>query len=191
MIAGIQRVVITPTPNNWRFKEAMRRWPMTYDLYRQVFADLNMPLLDGVEEIECSKDEAFGRLDRELGIDVILSWPNGMRACLQEKILLTTFDTATVEYMNDPRTGEKGDWFHLMPNYYLVAYSQKASLEFRRWVLLDWAALQRETLRGNIHWQIRPNQGGARSNFKFVPFEKIPQSCIIACSWLRAQLSLF
>ena len=184
-MAGIARIVIVPTPNHQRFRDAKERWSTCYATYRQIFADLGIPLAEGTEELECSEEEALGRLDRKLGIDVILSWDNGMRATLQEKILFTSFGTVTVEYMNDPNAGEWGDWHHLMGNYYFVAYSKKPSLEFWSWILLDWAAVQRETLRGNISWQLKPNRPPARANFKYVPFDELPSSCIIARSGAR------
>lgn len=184
-MAGIQRIVIkNPKEKDWRrYRDARRRWPACYRIYREIFARLGMPLSDGVKEIECTAEDAFGRLDRKLGIDVIFKWPIGMQATLQEKFLFTSFGTATVEYMNDPNIGDEGDWFHLMANYYFVGYSKPKELDFWSWRLLDWAALQRETIRGNITWGLRYNwKSPAKANFKYVRFDEIPQNCIIATS---------
>ena len=58
-MAGIKRVHITDVVNGrgaWRFRDSRRLWPAANQLYRDAFADIGMPLADGDEELECSKD---------------------------------------------------------------------------------------------------------------------------------------
>lgn len=139
-----------------------------------------LPLLPNETTIDCAGDTVAASYDRQFGVDVLLRFASGMQATLQEKFLGTTFDTVTVEYYQDWRTEEPGDWFRLRVDYYFVGYHQPDASTFRRWILLDWPAVQRATSRGLIDWQERRNaKDGARASFRYVAFDAIPAECII------------
>ena len=184
--AGITRVHIMDVITGagaWRFREAQARWPAANALYRGVFAALRMPLLPGDEEIECDENEFNAGYDKFLGIDVILCFTSGMEVTLQEKFLFTRYKTVTVEYMQDWRSQEQGDWFHMKAQYYFVGYDRIRALSFQDWILLDWAAAQRATSAGQIVWhELTNRQDGARASFRYMPFDEFPLSCIVACS---------
>jgi len=141
----------------------------------------------GYEEIEVSRDSFMAGYDRFLGIDVLLKFDNGMESTLQEKFLFTTFDTVTVEYMDDWENGIEGDWFRLKAQYYFVGYQKKGALEFSRWVLLNWPRVQLASVRRDIEWHEEFNQNdGARASFQWTPRTEIPKYCKLMDSerWL-------
>ena len=184
--AGITRFHITDkvsSRGSWRFEWAMKYWPVANVLYRQVFAQLGMPLLPGEEDMRCSLAEFQAGYDYQLGIDVILRPLGGNECTLQEKFLGTEFNTVTVEHCQDWLTLEPGNWFKLKAQYYFVGYDAKGSLRFDPWMLLDWPRLQRATAQGRMEWRMRSNEeDGARASFMYVPFDKVPSDVIVASS---------
>ncbi len=181
----IQRIRIIESINGqggWRFTESMRREPCANFVYQQVFRAIGCTLLnDSIDEVKCTKADKVSGLDLLLGIDVILTFNNRMQSTIQEKFLFVDRQTVTVEYYQNPRIEDEGDWFKLKAQYYFVGYDRTKFEFFQDWILLDWPQVQRETIRGNINWQLRDNRrDNARANFKFTEFSGIPLSCIVA-----------
>jgi len=206
LIAGIRRFVITDeirSKGAWRFSESKKRHIVASELYREIFERQGRSLLSGYDEILCSKKEFNAGYDYALGIDVLLTLREGGVFTLQEKFLFKDFKTVTVEYMQNPFTGELGDWFTMKAQLYFVGYDRQhircaqyrtfdkeiitsqcpecfKPFNFQDWILLNWPAMK---LEKNIPWELLSNmRDGARANFKFVPFDKIPVHCIIAIS---------
>ena len=183
---GIVRVNIINDANGagaWRFLKAKKRWPAANRLYRKIFDTLNMPLSPGEGEIRCTPEEFEAGYDKDLGVDVIFRFKSGMEATLQEKFLFTRFKTVTVEYMQNWRIEEPGDWFHMKAQYYFVGYDRTEAYTFQDWILLDWAAVQRATNTGTLRWEERRNRkDGAQASFKFAQFDAFPRTCIVANS---------
>lgn len=202
---GIERIYITDSivgRGAWRFIWARDHWSAANAIYHDAFAELGMPLSPGSKIIRCSKAQRDAMVDRELGIDVYLHFENGMQATLQEKFLSYRESTVTVEYMQDPRLDEEGDFFNLRCQYYFVAYDRSGSadayrrlrtssairrqfdldnLRFEDWILCDWLATTRATLQNRLHWNIRANRhDGARANFAWAYFDDIPDDCVMA-----------
>jgi len=184
MKAGIQRVIITDPVSGrgaWRFEKSKLRYPAANKVYRETFAISGMPLLPGYEEIRCTQAEFVAGYDHELGIDVVLNFESGICATLQEKFLYTTYRTVTVEYEQNWRTGEFGDWFNMKAQYYFVGYDRNDSRSFDEWILLDWPAAARLTAMGQLRWQERRNKrDGARASFKYLNFAAFPDSAVVA-----------
>jgi len=203
---GIKRINITNELNGrgaWRFWQAQRRWGAANQVYRDAFDCL----ADGYEVMNLTNADFEAGYDRFLGIDVILQFERGMEATLQEKFLFTTFRTVTVEYWQNWRTKEPGDWFNMRAQYYFTGYDRKHSeckvtprlveqeahsrictccgtqFTFQDWIILNWAQVLLETERGNIKWHERRNQNdGARASFRWAPFSAFPTGCTIAKS---------
>ena len=155
-------------------------WTLADDLYHSIFKGYLAP---GAQVIDCTLDEFKAGYDKFLGIDVLLTFVNGMTLTMQEKFLTTKYNTVTVEYFNDPRTGEPGDWCELKAQLYFVGYWDKKAPHdgFRKWILLDWPMTVLQTQKGMIPWSERGNtHSAARANFKFVKFAQVPKSCIVA-----------
>jgi len=142
-MAGIVRVEImdsTSGRGGWRFRDSRKLWPAANILYRHLFESVGMPLASGYEVLRCTKDEFEAGYDYALGIDVLLTFENECTATLQEKFLFTKYNTITVEYYQDPRTGDKGDWFNMKCQYYFVGYDfPKTGERFTTWAMLDWS----------------------------------------------------
>jgi hypothetical protein len=185
-MVGITRFNITDEikgKGKWRFEEARKYWNIADALYRQIFSDLNMPLLQGEEIINCSREEFQAGYDYQLGIDIVIR-PHGQgESTLQEKFLFTDFYTVTVEHCQDWLSLERGDWFKLKAQYYFVGYDPQGNLRFDNWVLLDWPRLQRATAQHRVPWHLRGNlKDGAQASFMYVKFEKLPPEVIVRSS---------
>jgi hypothetical protein len=182
-MAGVTRIDITDTMNGrgaYRFQQSRRMWDAANDLYRKIFNHLNMPLEDGVESLMVSKDQFMAGYDYALGIDVILKFSAGSEMTLQEKFLFTKYKTVTVEYMQDWRTGEQGDWFNMKCQLYFVGYDSVKSGKFTDWVLLDWPRVQMATMQNRINWSERRNQNdGARASFRYADMYSFPPDCVL------------
>lgn len=184
--AGITRITITDQVSGrgaWRFAESQPLQPVANQLYRDTFMRAGLMLLPGDEENPTSGQEFDAGYDKQLGIDVFLRFASGMQATLQEKFLTTgdRFTTVTVEYYQDWRIQEPGDWFKMRCDYYFVGYHQRGVHRFDKWILLDWPAIQRATTQGRISWQEMPNmRDNARASFKYTAFDDIPDECVIA-----------
>lgn len=180
--AGITRINILGEktgPGAHRFEESVRLRPDANVIYRMIFDRMGYNLMPGDTTIDCTKDEFAAGYDIKYGSDIFLQFTTGMQATLQEKFLSTDFDTVTVEYYNDPKTKHVGDWFTMRVAYYFVGYHVNC-LCFRKWILLDWPAIQRATSRGLISWGERCNSAeNAKASFCYVPFDLIPRNCII------------
>lgn len=181
---GITRVRITDEINGrgaYRFDQSRSHWGEANKLYRNIFEKLRTPLLPGEEEIRCTKIEAISRLDWQLGIDLFLGLAHGGTASVQEKFLFTTFDTITVEYMQDPEQKKEGDWFNMQCQYYFVAYDYPPEDGlFETWALLDWPRVQRATAQGRIAWFDRINgKDGAQASFKYTDMNRLPDDVVV------------
>jgi hypothetical protein len=101
----------------------------------------------------------------------------------QEKYLsfkYSSFGTLTVEYMQNPQTKEKGDWFKLAPQFYFCGYFNESETDFIKYVLVDWPKLVLNSNDGLIVWYDNKNQdGNARASFRYTYFKNIPDDCII------------
>lgn len=184
---GITRIVITDTLHGagaYRFKESAARQPAANGLYRTIFERLGMPLLPGELQLRVTKDEFEAGYDHYLGIDVIFTFANLQETTCQEKFLTYHTSTVTVEYYQNPLTGEQGDWFKMKPDYYFVGYDRYQKNSFQDWLMLNWPLTRQMTNQGLITWDVQSNKrDGARANFKYVPFSLVPSDCVVHGMW--------
>lgn len=179
---GIARFNITDTITGrgaHRFDDSRALHPAANLLYASIFEGLDMPLAAGSKTIDCTKREFEAGYDYALGIDVVLTFMGGQTATMQEKFLFTTFNTITVEYMQDWRTDEPGDWFNMKCQYYFVGYAPNKR-NFTNWILVDWLRLMQSTMQNRVPWELQNNkEDGARASFKHVKFDRVPLDCIV------------
>lgn len=188
-MVGITRFKIKgeyTTPGGQRFIDAMKYWDRANNLYRQIFACVKMPLFDGEEIIECTREEFEAGYDYQLGIDLILRPIGYCESTLQEKFLFTSFNTLTIEHCNDWLTLTPGDWYKLKANYYFVGYDKEQICgTLYPWILVNWQELVHQTALGHIAWKLRGNdvaKVGARASFMYVPFNKVPNKAVLLSS---------
>lgn len=162
--------------NNWRRKQELRGRPIADNIYISVFG----PSV-GINRYE---KEDNNILDRKFAIDVTLTTNSGLVLVGQEKFLshkYINFGTVTIEHMQNPLTGERGDWFKMGVQFYLTAYYNNKHTGFEKWALLDWPAIVVATDAGLLNWRDNENkQDGARASFRYVKMDEIPSGCIIA-----------
>ena len=179
MKAGIQRIEITDQINGrgaGRFRVAQKYHQAINQVYRNIY-----PLSIGCDYIQCSANEKLARYDIDFGVDVLLNLVNGQTITIQEKVLGTTYSTVTVEYYQNPQTGEEGDWFKLKCDLYFVGYGTTPP-RLDRWILLDWNRVK--LYHNQIPWWCNSNKkDGARANFLAANFWQIPDVCIIAAEY--------
>lgn len=139
-------------------------------------------------------------LDKSFAIDTILHLPNGLPLTVQEKFReynKAAYGDFTLEYMNDPETGEEGEWFHLCADIYFYGYANKARNGWFRWYLLKILDLKLAILSGSIRLRGPiPNTPPARANFYAAYWAQMHPDCILASynpiPWQkRAQQVLF
>jgi hypothetical protein len=174
---GIQRINITDKATGsgaWRFNVASKYYADIHQIYRMLFPTL----LPGNEFLDCTAQEKLGRYDIDFGVDLIFNYVNGHSSTIQEKILTTVYNTVTVEYYQNPKTMEPGDWFKLKCDYYFVGYGKKEAATLDRWILLDWNQVRLHSAA--INWGIRENKyDGAKASFKYADFTSFPDNCVV------------
>lgn len=175
-MSGIERIKIAEFSSylNERSAKAESCNQVIDDIYRQC-----LPLAPGLEPKYVSKADVGAMYDMIEGIDVILTLSDGSRVTLQEKVLFTTFRTATFEIKKT--SGKPGAWFYCTAQLYFVGYVSPDSAQVTSYVLIDLARLKIEHNRNTLKWQHRKNsKEGRKEEFMFIQFDDIPQSCIIA-----------
>lgn len=159
--------------NDPRQKLNRAMMPFIDDVYYSVFGRAIQ-----IKRIEQPDDYI---LDRKFAIDTIITLPTGCILTGQEKCLDTTFGTLTVEYMQNPLTNEKGDWFNLAAQFYFCGYATKRRDSFSMWVIVNWASLVLSAFNHSFKWLENKNKDGkARASFKYIKFTDIPGNCLIA-----------
>lgn len=162
-----------------RRQQELRMRPAADNIYRAVFDVTDIQRFDDHEDRHI--------LDRLHAIDVMLMLQNGMILTGQEKFLSpdkAKFQSLTVEYEQDQKTGEQGDWFHLASQLYFCGYADPQFTHFQSFVIVYWPMLVFETSRGAIIWQQNRNKNNfAKASFKYINFAQIPKSCLIAGKW--------
>lgn len=154
--------------------------PIADDIYKKTFGD-SITIKRGNNII----------LDTEFAIDIEITLPNKQIIIGQEKFLSNEFsdrNSLTVEYMQDPASGEKGDWYKLACQFYMCAYFNDAKTEFIKYIIVNWLQLvlwnnlinDEDVTNDKYYWRSQPNKDGkARASFKYINFKDIPTSCII------------
>lgn len=190
-MSGITRIKIISDWHDWRTRLAEDHAGIADDIYQYSFMGIGLPLQDGVEYINVTKDDAKSRYDWQEGIDVILQFDNGSRATLQEKFL--TFNENTATFEETKTSGSPGAWYYCTAQYYFVGYTRQywdwknrilfpePIIDFQDWIMLDLAAMHRADAKNEIEWQFNRNgQDRRRASFRFVHFQNIPLNCIIS-----------
>lgn len=173
---------------NPRRLQELKMRPIADKIYR-------LTLGDEIEIKRVEREDAY-LLDKEFGIDVTITMYSGMVLTGQEKFLshnYAKYRSVTIEYMQNPITGERGDWFKLAPMFYFVGYMTESGGGFYPWVLVNWPAIVLATGKGKVIWLENANKDGhARASFRYTIMDKIPSDCIIASNLTKdtGQLSL-
>jgi hypothetical protein len=175
---GIERIKIDSSWNDWRIKMSKDLSPTSSMLYRKIF-----DLLDGEEDITCSKKDAISRYDWKEGIDVLLHFTNGTKATLQEKFLDWKDDTCTFEEVKTD--GTPGVWYYCTAQYYFVGYARRYKeehiLQFQSYIMVDLPGLHRADLSKKLPWYRNQNRNdGRKATFRYLYFKDVPEDVVIS-----------
>ena len=165
--------------NNRRRKQELKGRPIADEIYKKVFGQEIL-----IERFE--REENY-QLDLIFAMDVKIVMPIGLILVGQEKFLSyenKKYQSITVEYMQNPVIGERGDWFKLAVQFYFTAYFNEPETCFDLWVLTNWMNVVLCTMDNKIMWKSGANtRTNARANFKYCNMYQLPAHCIIASSW--------
>lgn len=157
-----------------RRRQELAGRPLADAIYTRVLKAKSIQRFDHVEE-------ETHLLDRVYGIDVEVTLPTGQVLTGQEKFLSASYaryNSLTIEYMQNPTTGECGDWFKLCPDFYAVAYFAEDNTSFAKWAIVDTSLLKLATAYGHIEWQENANKDGrARASFRYIDLSALPATC--------------
>ncbi len=117
---------LKPFDEDWGYN--LRMQPFMDAIYRSIWGN----------RIRIKRE--LGALDKDRGIGVINEMPSGLTISLQEKARrykYRHFQQFTVEYSNNPLTGEKGEFYKLAANYYFYGYAFPNEHGFCEWRIID------------------------------------------------------
>lgn len=182
-MAGITRIRIVGDWTNKRLTMSQALAPTADGIYRQLFNSLNMPLAQGVEIVECTKESAAARYDWHEGIDVVLKFADGYRGTLQEKFLEYWESTMT---FTEKQKQKPGAWYTCTAQYYfcgyVVDYRRGRQLDFRDWMLVDFPRLHRVDAARKLPWLYKGNaeKDWEGITFRYLRFNEVPAECVVS-----------
>lgn len=183
-MSGIVRINIVSDWNDWRVQMAKNLAPTADKIYRELFNSISMPLQDGQEKVECTKEEAQARYDWKEGIDCLLYFTDGTKATLQEKYL--TFPTSTATFEEKKTSGEPGAWYYCTAQYYFIGYARHykistSNIYFNDWIMVDLPGLHRADHAHVLPWKYNLNgRDGRRASFRYLLFDDIPPQAVVS-----------
>ena len=140
-------------------------------------------LIPQVRTVERSKGDI---LDQTYHIDAALVLGNGSRLTVQEKFRRSDamrYDNITVEYYQDYRTRERGEFFQLCSQLYLYGVVSQDESRVERLILIrvaDWMLSMADMTEAEIRrkWQVC-NDDRSRASFLAIPVKQIDPQCIV------------
>jgi len=161
------------------FEEQMR--PLIDEAYRKVFSAIS-------KITRCEKDENSNQLilDTEFAIDTIIRFIDGSLLTLQEKVrrfeYYKKYNDFTFEYFNNPDTEEQGEWFKLASQFYFYGFATPDESDFARFYILNvgnFRIFLKKNYGNNLFERVRRNKPPCRANFITIPFDEIPDFCLL------------
>jgi len=155
-----------------QFQERMK--PAALRIYRRLFP--------GCEVEDLRKEGVKVHvLDKEFGIDSLLTTKQGQWFSIQEKYRAhkwIQYLDFTQEYMNAAGTEHEspGEWFKLGAQLYFYGWANEAETDFEKWAILDVAAYKLLVERAGGLAAIgtkRQNRIHGRASFFAIPIEKL------------------
>lgn len=165
----------------------MNTWNDDFELSKYV-----EPLQDAVykkiwgDKITIERVRA-GELDRLSHVDVTITLKHGQKIRGQEKALrqrYAGFNTFTLEYLQNRKTQEQGEWFSLDAHFYLTGYLSEDNRSYASWMIIDLLKFNQWINGMDEAFIVRHLRATTSSNASFiwVPVDLIPDECIIARS---------
>lgn len=162
----------------------MSTWDERLELERagQKPADEIYTTLFNATRVERFSHERNLLIDQQLGVDCIIHMANGQAMTLQEKFRAPRWNKyppqLTIEYMGNPQTGERGDWFNCAAQLYSVGYFRDDMNGFASFLIVNLAQLWYADNMLNLDWELKQNRY-ANASFKALNWADIPKSAIV------------
>jgi len=141
---------MTDFEQNERRKAEIKARPYIDAIYKETWKVKNITRADQ------QSDERLKYMDKYLHIDTVIELSDGEHINLQEKSLgydKRNFNTVTLEYYNNPKTGELGDYFLCEAQAYFCGYVNENNTGFCKWWILDMIKLREMIMKnGGIKW---------------------------------------
>jgi len=175
---------------NIELSETMQ--PYTEKILLSIFPSIDKIIRTTFDE----NDEVKQILDKELGVDAIIRFKNQSIITLQEKVrdfCFRNYDDFTIQYYTNRFSKTKYQWFKLASQLFFYGYVNEKEDGFLKWYIINIPAIRiflSETkikeengisyfkLQDNHKWKKVQDNSKNNSNFIYVPFSKIPESCI-------------
>lgn len=161
--------------NDWRKQQELKG--RTYADYLYI-NKLNAESIRRFDDINTEEH----LLDRIYGIDVELTLNTGMVLTIQEKFLshsYSKYNSLTIEYMQNHMINERGDWFRIDADLYLIAYLNEKESQFEKWAFIDIPMLKIATSKNKVTWTDNINKhDNARASFKWTDVKDMHERCI-------------
>lgn len=155
------------------FEEIMR--PSIDKIYKHKFGEnINIQRSD-----RNSKKSKLMFMDKHFAIDTILRFENGAMITIQEKTLThekEEFNAFTIEYYNDPKIKDRGDWFKIAAQLYFFGYANKEENGYNKYWLISMLDFQLQirkefTIEEMRDEFLRENPLPAKASFFAIPFK--------------------
>lgn len=160
---------------------------MSYTPYEED-TEFNLKMQPSADEIYrhiwpfCGIERDLGPLDKDRGIDVILTSLTGLKISFQEKFRRNKYlryQQFTIEFKNNPETDELGELFKLAANYYFYAYANPKETCFCQWKIVDLNKFKEAYENGElIPDEIGQNKKRSRANFLCFDWVKLKNGLI-------------
>ena len=171
---------------------ARRLQPAANRIYGEVFPGATRsPVATALREaltargLNAEKISSFALLlDQEMGIDAIITMPDGSNMTVQEKFRRNVrYRDFTQEFRNAVGTENEspGEWFKLYPQLYMYGWESNRQGEFEAWALINVVAYkQLVTASGGLAkiGQHRQNRRHGSADFYAIPISALKSAFI-------------
>jgi len=143
--------------------------PVAEQLYRDIWGPL-----ESVERLAHNHNGNVNPLDKEWAIDVVLHTQIGFPITIQDKFrdydAYKAYNQFTLEYENDPKTHEPGEFYHLAANYYFYGFATRDNKSFVSWKAIDLNDFK-ECYRMGVIREKERGQNRAKGKASFLCFD--------------------
>lgn len=148
--------------------------PIRKEIYKEFFKDAVKIRI--VKQKDHNLKNKFAALDKDKGVDTILKLKDDSMIFIQEKTRRKSYGDLTEEYMNNPETGEKGEYFHLYADYYFYGFANGDFTDYDFAYILNVPKLKEYWNTIDIESRLKQNykENGKANFFYYNP----PANCI-------------
>jgi len=157
-------------PGGFDKKDKFRKemLPIADKIYKKWFCGCK-----SIKRFDNKKDKRH-ILDRNFHIDTVLTLKNDMIVTLQEKFRENEWYKKyqyTLEYYNNPRTKEEGEYFKLCTDFYVYGWATIDKKDFEELILFKTLDMKLLYLNGKLKVYLQDNKKWSKASF-FIFFDR-------------------